>query len=160
MYKPPAPTEIAELSKRMQEMKDNLRRMVEQSKHSDTVQNIEEVKEPILETAPVNFAGTLNLNQECTVPGEQVRTASEAECLTFRKHMGGDTLDAFAPLAHYTQRVHNGQMENTWVKISKTITLPDGTVLEGTTVKEKDYYVTEAAGLMTARVENPMAKRE
>ena len=51
-------------------------------------------------------------------------------------------------------------MENNWVKISKTITLPDGTVLEGTTVKEKDYYVTEAAGLMTARVENPMAKRE
>ena len=74
--------------------------------------------------------------------------------------MGGDTLDAFAPLAHYTQRVHHGQMENTWVKISKTITLPDGTVLEGTTVKEKDYYVTEATGFMTARVENPMAKRE
>ena len=41
VYKPPAPTEIAELSKRMQEMKDNLRRMVEQSKRSDTVQNIE-----------------------------------------------------------------------------------------------------------------------
>ena len=31
MYKPPAHTEIAELSKRMQEMKDNLRRMVEQA---------------------------------------------------------------------------------------------------------------------------------
>ena len=46
------------------------------------------------------------------------------------------------------------------MKISKTITLPDDTVLEGTTVKEKDYYVTEAAGLMTARVENPMAKRD
>ena len=27
-------------------------------------------------------------------------------------------------------------------------------------MKEKDYYVTEAAGLMTARVENPLAKRE
>ena len=26
----------------------------------------------------------------------------EAECLTFRKHVGGDTLDAFAPLSHYT----------------------------------------------------------
>ena len=74
--------------------------------------------------------------------------------------MGGDKLDAFAPLAHYTQRVHHGQMESTWVKISKTITLPDGSVLEGTTVKEKDYHVTEAAGLMTARVENPLAKRE
>ena len=39
----------------------------------------------------------MNSNQECTVPDEQVRAASEAECLTFRKHMGGDTLDAFAP---------------------------------------------------------------
>ena len=74
--------------------------------------------------------------------------------------MGGDTLDAFSPLARCTQRVHHGQMEITWVKISKTITLPDCSVLEGTTVKEKDYYVTEAARLMTARVENPLAKRE
>ena len=46
------------------------------------------------------------------------------------------------------------------MKISKTITLPDGSVLEGTSVKEKDYYVTEAAGLMTERVENPLEKRE
>ena len=56
------------MSKRMQEMKDNLRRMAEQSKRSDTVQNIEELKAHILETAPVNFSGNLNLNQECTAP--------------------------------------------------------------------------------------------
>ena len=70
VYKPPTSTEIAEMSKRMQEMKDNLRRMVEQSKRSDTVQNTEEVKAPIPETAPVNFAGNLNLNQECTAPDD------------------------------------------------------------------------------------------
>ena len=85
--------------------------MVEQSKRSDTVQNIEEVKAPILETAPANFAGNLNSNQECTIPDEQVRTASEAECLTFRKHMGGDTLDAFAPLraTHRGSTTENGE---------------------------------------------------
>ena len=74
--------------------------------------------------------------------------------------MGGDTLDAFAPLVRYKQRLHHGKMECTWLKVSKTITYSDGSVLEGTTVKKKDYYVTEAAGLMTASVENPMAKRE
>ena len=98
VYKALTSTEVAELSKRMQEMKDNLRRMVDESKRSDTVQKTEEVKAPILDTAPANFAGNLNSKQECTAPDEQVRTASEAECLTFRKHMGGDTLDAFAPL--------------------------------------------------------------
>ena len=51
-------------------------------------------------------------------------------------------------------------MESSWVKISNTITFPDGSVLKGTAVKEKDYYVTEAAGLMTARVKNPLVRRE
>jgi len=58
----------------------------------------------------------------------KVGTREEAECLTFRQHMGGDTLDAFAPLSHYTTRVHDGQMESTWTKVSKSITYPDGTV--------------------------------
>ena len=58
----------------------------------------------------------------------KVGTREEAECLTFRQHMGGDTLDAFAPLSHYTTRVHDGQMESTWTKVSKSITLPDGTI--------------------------------
>ena len=64
----------------------------------------------------------MNSNQEYTATDVQVGIASEAECLTFRKHMGGDTLDALAPLARYTQRVHHGQMESTWLKVSKTIT--------------------------------------
>ena len=83
----------------------------------------------------------------------------EAECLTFRKHVGGDTLDAFTPLSHYTQRVHNGQMESTWMKLSNTITLADGTVMERSRIKEEDF-VPESAGLLTARVENPLTKRE
>ena len=83
----------------------------------------------------------------------------EAECLTFRKHVGGDTLDAFAPLSHYTQRVHNGQMESAWMKLSNTITLADGTVKERSRIKEEDF-VPESAGLLTARVETPLTKRE
>ena len=71
--------------------------------------------------------------------------------------MGGDTLDAFAPLSHYTQRVHNGQLESTWTKVSRSITLPHGTVLEG--IKEK-VYIPEAAGILSAKVGNPLARRE
>ena len=56
-------------------------------------------------------------------------TREEAECLTFRQHMGGDTLDAFTPLAHCTTWVHDGQMESTWTKVSRSITLPDGQVI-------------------------------
>ena len=81
----------------------------------------------------------------------------EAECLKFRKHVGGDTLDAFAPLSHYTHRVHNDQMESTWMKIAGSITLPDGVVLEG--IKEKDF-TPEAAGLLSAKLGNPLARRE
>ena len=71
--------------------------------------------------------------------------------------MGGDTLDALTPLSHDTTRVHSGQMESTWMKVVRSITLPDGTVLEG--IKEKDY-IPEAAGLLSAKVENPLARRE
>ena len=87
-------------------------------------------------------------------------TREEAECLTFRQHMGGDTLDAFAPLSHYTTRVHGGQMESTWTKVVRSFTLPDGTVIEGTRVKEENFTVSEAAGLLSTKVENPMARRE
>ena len=121
--------------------------------------NSEEVKEPTLNTAPASLAGNLNSNQDDKIHGTQVGTLPEAECLTFRKHIGGDTLDAFAPLAQYTQRVHHGQMESTWMKVSNTITLPDGRVIQRTRVKEEDY-IPEAASLLTARVENPLAKRE
>ena len=50
-------------------------------------------------------------------------------------------------------------MESTWTKVAKIITLPDGTVLERTRVKEEDY-ISEAAGLLSAKVENPLARRE
>ena len=51
----------------------------------------------------------------------EVGSREEAECLTFHQHVGGDTLDAFAPLSHYTHRVHNDQVESTWTKVSRTL---------------------------------------
>ena len=87
----------------------------------------------------------------------EVGSREEAECLTFRQHVGGDTLDAFAPLSHYTHRVHNDQMESTWMKLAGFITLPDGIVLEG--IKEKDF-IPEAVGLLSAKVKDPLARRE
>jgi hypothetical protein len=83
----------------------------------------------------------------------------EAECLTFRQHTGGDTLDAFAPLSHYTHRVHNDQMESTWTKVTRTFFNLDGTIKEMTQVKENDY-IPEAAGLLSAKVKDPLARRE
>jgi hypothetical protein len=100
------------------------------------------------------FAGTEN---QLLGPGMEVGSLPEAECLTFRNRSGGDTLDAFAPLAQYTQRVHHGQMESTWMKVSKSITLPDGTVDWG--IKEKDY-IPEATRLLSTKVEDPLARRE
>jgi hypothetical protein len=50
-------------------------------------------------------------------------------------------------------------MESTWMKLSNTITLADGTVMERSRIKEEDF-VPESAGLLTARVENPLMKRE
>jgi len=87
----------------------------------------------------------------------EVGSREEAECLTFRQHVGGDTLDAFAPLSQYTTRVHDGQIESTWMKLAGSIILPDGTVLEG--IKERDY-IPEAAGLLSAKVKDPLARRE
>ena len=86
-------------------------------------------------------------------------TREEAECLTFRQHMGGDTLDAFAPLSHYTTRVHDGQMESTWTKVSRNFFNLDGTIKEMTEVKELDC-IPEAAGLLSAKVKDPLARRE
>ena len=83
----------------------------------------------------------------------------EAECLTFRQHMGGDTLDAFAPLSHYTHRVHNDQAESTWTKVARTFHNLDGSIREMTEVKERDY-IPEAASLLSAKVKDPLARRE
>ena len=73
--------------------------------------------------------------------------------------MGGDTLDAFTPLSHFTTRVHDGQMETTWTKIYRTITLPNGKVVVAARYKEEDY-VPEYAGLLNPKVENPLVRRE
>ena len=43
------------------------------------------------------------------------------------------------------------------MKVSKSITLPDGTVDWG--IKEKDY-IPEATRLLSMKVENPLARRE
>jgi len=89
----------------------------------------------------------------------EVGPREEAECLTFRQHMGGDTLDAFAPLSHYTHRVHNDQMESTWTKVSRVFHNLDGSIREMTEVKERDY-IPEAASPLSAKVKDPLARRE
>ena len=50
-------------------------------------------------------------------------------------------------------------MESMWTKVSNSITLPDGRIMQRTKVREEDY-IPESAGLLTAKVENPLAKRE
>ncbi len=53
----------------------------------------------------------------------------EEECLSFRTCMGGDTMDAFAPLAQYTQRHHVDQTHpilQLGKKVATTITTPSG----------------------------------
>ena len=89
----------------------------------------------------------------------EVGSHEEAECLTFHQHMGGDTLDAFAPLSHYTHRVHNDQMESTWMNFSRTLFNLDGTIKMMTMIKEKDY-IPKAASILSAKVTNPLARRE
>ena len=89
----------------------------------------------------------------------EVGSLPEAECLTFRNHSGGDTLDAFAPLAQYTERVNHGQVESTWTKISRVFFNLDGTIKEMTEVKESDY-IPDSAGLLSAKVKDPLARRE
>ena len=66
----------------------------------------------------------------------EVGSLLEAEYLTFRNHSGGDTLDAFTPLAQYTQRVHHGQMEKARAKIISSFFIPNGTLKEISKVKE------------------------
>ena len=83
----------------------------------------------------------------------EVGSLPEAECLTFRAHMGGDTLDAFAPLAQYTQRVHGGQMQNAANIFVGVITSASGIVQQRTRVRE-DEYVPESAGLMNLKADD------
>ena len=39
-------------------------------------------------------------------PSMEVEPQPEAECITIRNHIGRETLDEFASLAQYTQKVH------------------------------------------------------
>ena len=79
------------------------------------LKDTEEAKQPTLEKDTALFAGTLNQPPTTMGPGMEVGSLPEAECLTFRNHSGGDTLDAFAPLAQYTQRVHGGMTKDAWM---------------------------------------------
>ena len=96
-----APGESTELAKRLKAMLDEVRSQVQRDKSNSLTKSTEEVKRPIPETDTALFAENLNLNADSrrvmTEPDMEVGSLPEAECLTFRNHMGGDTLDAFAP---------------------------------------------------------------
>jgi len=50
-------------------------------------------------------------------------------------------------------------VESTWTKVSRTFFNLDGTIREMTEVKERDY-IPEAASLLSAKVKDPLARRE
>ena len=82
-------------------LKDMEQRMVatfSKSKSASTapLKDTEETERSTSENDTALFAGTVN---QTLGPGMEVGSLPEAECLTFRDHSGGDTLDAFAPLA-------------------------------------------------------------
>ena len=97
----------------------------------------------------------------------EVGSLPEAECLTFRNHSGGDTLNAFAPLAQYTQRNHAGMTQSAWMQLSHSIVGSSGEHLV-TSSSEAFYRVrckeTEAvpewAGLMAKKSKDPLEKAE
>ena len=66
----------------------------------------EEFARTTLNGKTATLAGNSNSNttatREVQGPDMEVGSRVEAECLTFRTYVGGDTLDAFAPLSHYT----------------------------------------------------------
>ena len=102
------------------------------------------------------FAGTANPHLVMG-PGMEAGSLPEAECLTFRAHMGGDTLDAFAPLAQLTQRAYGGDKRNAGKKLATTITTGSGVEYYKTRIREEDY-VPESAGLMTAKTDDRLEK--
>ena len=90
----------------------------------------------------------------------------EAECLTFRNHSGGDTLDAFAPLAQFTQRNHAGMTQSAWMQLSHSVigsgepfVSPSMEAFYRVRCKENEV-VPEWAGLMTAKSKDPLDKAE
>ena len=97
----------------------------------------------------------------------EVGSLPEAECLTFRNHSGGDTLDAFAPLAQYTQRNHAGMTQSAWMQLSQTIigsseepfVSPSMEAFYRSRCKET-AIVPEWAGLLTAKAKDPLDRAE
>ena len=85
----------------------------------------------------------------------EVGSLPEAVCLTFRNRSGGDTLDAFAPLAQYTQRNHAGMTQSAWMQLSHTIISSAGEVLHRVRCKESEI-VPEWAGLLTTKSKDPV----
>ena len=118
--------------------------------------NTEEADQLTPEKDTAFFAGTANQHL-ATGPGMEAGSLPEAECLTFRAHMGGDTLEAFAPLAQFTQRAYGGNTRNAGKKLGNTITTGSGVVFYKSRVREEDY-VPESAGLMTFKSDDPMDK--
>ena len=127
------------------------------------LENTEEANQLTSEKDTAFLAGTFN--QHLTDgPSMEVGSLPEAECLTFRAHMGGDTLDAFAPLAQYTQRVHGSQANpllQAGTKLASLITTGSGVVYQKTRVREEDF-VPESAGLMNLKADDltPQEKAE
>ena len=48
---------------------------------------------------------------------------------------------------------------STWTKLSNSFFIPDGTLMVKSQVKEYDY-IPEAAGLLSAKVKDPLARME
>ena len=96
----------------------------------------------------------------------EVGSLPEAECLTFRNRSGGDTLDAFAPLAQFTQRNHAGMAQSAWMQLYHSVigsgepfVSPSMEAFYRVRCKENEV-VPEWAGLLTAKSKDPVDKAE
>ena len=97
----------------------------------------------------------------------EVGPLPEAECLTFRNHSGGYTLDAFAPLAHYIQRNHAGMTQSAWMQLSQSIVSSSGEAFVSPSMEafyrvrcKETEIIPEWAGLMNAKSKDPVAMAE
>ena len=89
----------------------------------------------------------------------EVGSLPEAECLTFRNHSGGDKLDAFAPLAQYTQRNHAGMTQSAWMQLSSSIVSSSIEAFYRVRGKENEVF-PDWTGLLTAKSKDPLDKAE
>ena len=94
----------------------------------------------------------------------EVGSLPEAECLTFRNHSGGDTLDAFAPLAQFTQRNHAGMTQSAWMQLSQSVigsgepfVSPSMEAFYRVRGKENEVF-PDWTGLLTAKSKDPLDK--